>query len=373
MRQGVQGRGKRLIPIARPALGEEEFRAVREVLESGTLVQGPKVDAFERAFASFVSSRHAVATSSGSAALHVALMSLDLGPGDEVVMPAATFMACASMTLAAGGMPTFGDVEEGTYTLDPVAVQAVGGPKTRVVMPVHLYGQPADMGAILRISKERDWAVVEDACQAHGARYGDRPVGSLGRLGCFSFYPTKNMTTMEGGMVVTDDEELAQRCRLLRDHGQVRKYHHTSLGYNYRMTEVAAAIGLVQLKRLPGFLQARRRNARALDGMISGRKGLVPPVVGKERDHSYYQYVVRVSGHPWGRDKMVEYLNEKGVGARPSYPMPLYQQEFLSKKGITGRCPRTEAYLPNLLELPVHPLVGREDLEYMEKVIEGIP
>ncbi len=362
-----------MIPIARPAVGEEEARAVREVLESGMLVQGPRVEAFEGAFAAIVGTKHAVATSSGTAALHVALMALPMKPGEEVIMPAATFMACASMALAVGARPAFGDMEEDLYTLDPRSVKTLGGPRTRVVMPVHLYGQMATMAPILEIAEGRDWTVVEDACQAHGAHYGGRAAGSLGRMGCFSFYPTKNMTTMEGGMVVTDDADLAQRCRLLRDQGQVKKYHHSILGYNYRMTEAAAAIGLVQLRKLPSFLQARKRNAKVLGGILEDRKGLVAPRVGKDRDHSYYQYVVRVEEHPWGRDGIVDHLNGAGVGARASYPMPLYHQELLKGLKLGGPCPRTEEMLPNLFELPVHPLVTAEDLDYIGEVFEAIP
>lgn len=372
MRKGVHNRKGPMIPPARPALGEEEYRAVREVLESGMLAQGPRVEAFETAFARYVGRRHAIATSSGTAALHIALLALGQGPGDEIVMPPMTFMACASMTLAVGGRPSFADVENRLFTLDPRAAAKAVTPATRALMPVHLYGQTATMDPLKELAAERDLWVIEDACQAHGALYKGRQAGGFGDVSCFSFYSTKNMVTGEGGMVLTDDDEVAEACRLLRDHGQVTKYHHSMVGYNYRMTEMAAAIGFEQLKKLPGFLRRRRHNADRLRGAVEGVKGLLPPTEGADRTHSYYQFIVQVLGHPLGRDGIVARLNEEGIGARPSYPMPLYQQEALVKAGIKGRCPVAEASLPSLFELPVHPLVTDEDLERIGGVLGAL-
>jgi dTDP-4-amino-4,6-dideoxygalactose transaminase len=352
-----------VIAIARPALGEEEMAAVRDVLASGRLAQGPKVAAFEERFARYVKRRHAVAVNSGTAALYLALTALDVGAGDEVVVPPLTFFASASTVAACGGLPRFADVEEGTYTMDAEDVEGRIGQATKALMPVDLYGQVATMEPLLDLAEARELRVVEDACQAHGATYRDRPAGSFGDVACFSFYATKNMTTGEGGMIVTDDEEIADSCRLLRDQGQRRKYEHVRLGYNLRMTEIAAAIGLVQLGKLDAFVAQRRRNAARLTEGLQDVSGLVLPREAPDRRHSFYQYVVRVEGgFPLTRDALVAHLNRAGVGARPSYPKPLYAQEAL-RGLVQDRCPRAEALIPQLVELPVHPLLREDEVD----------
>lgn len=353
-----------MIPIAKPTIGAEELAAIKEVLESGMVVQGPKVAAFENEFAKYLGVRNAIAVNSGTAALHVALLAHGVGRGKDVLIPPLTFFATASTVLMCGGRPTFADIDRDTYTLDPEAVKAAIKPRTSVIMPVHLYGQTADMGPIVEVARQKGLTVIEDAAQAHGAKYEGRMAGALGDTGCFSFYATKTMSTTEGGMVVTNDGDVAEKCRLLRDHGQASKYEHIMVGYNYRMTDVTAAIGLVQLRKLDEWVRRRRENAHALTTAIEGIDGLTPPVERDHTFHSYCQYVVRVeSRFPLKRDEIVKTLNGRGIGCRPSYPKPLYEQKALKNLKIRGKCPVSEEVVDRLFELPVHPSVTDADLE----------
>ncbi len=362
-----------MIPIARPQLGEEEIAAVREVLESGQLAQGPKVEAFEKAFAAYVGRRHGIAVANGTAALHLALLSHGIKRGQEILVPPLTFFATASTVLLCGARPVFVDVERSSYNMDPTKVADAITRRTRAILPVHLYGLTAEMDPLLEAARDHDLVVIEDACQAHGAEYHGRKAGNLGDTACFSFYPTKNMTTGEGGMIVTDDDGVAERARLLRDHGQSSKYEHVLVGYNYRMTEIAAAIGLVQLRKLDAWVARRRENAKALTKGLEGIEGLVPPSEGNWMVHAYYQYVVRAEPpFPMSRDEIVHVLTEEGVGCRPSYPMPLYRQKALKALRIRGRCPVAEDVVPRLFELPVHPGVGPKDIEVILERIEGL-
>lgn len=362
-----------MIPIARPLLGEEELAAVREVLESAILAQGPKVKAFESVFAAYFGRKHAVAVASGTAALHLALMAHGIKPGQDVLIPPLTFFASASTVLLCGAKPVFVDVERASYTMDPAKVADAMTRKTAAIMPVHLYGQTAEMDPILAAAKERGIPVIEDTCQAHGAQYHGKKAGNLGTTACFSFYATKNMTTGEGGMIVTDDDEVAEKARLLRDHGQAAKYQHVMLGYNMRMTEIAAAIGLVQLKKLDAWVARRRENAKVLTNGIEGIEGLVPPAEGNWMVHSFYQYVVRAEpSFPLSRDEIVQALTEEGIGCRPSYPMPLYKQKALRDLKIRGRCPVAEAVVGRLFELPVHPGLSLGDLERIVEAVDRL-
>ncbi|HYY47185.1 MAG TPA: DegT/DnrJ/EryC1/StrS family aminotransferase [Thermoplasmata archaeon] len=362
-----------MIPIARPILGDEEFEAARQVIASGMLAQGPKVKAFEEAFARDVGRKDGIAVANGTVALHLALLAHGIKSGHEVVIPPLTFFATASTVLMCGGKPVFVDVDRSTYNLDPTKVAKALTAKTAAIMPVHLYGQTADMDPILEAARVRDIPVIEDAAQAHGAEYHGKKAGNLGDTACFSFYATKNMTTGEGGMVVTDDANIAERCRLLRDHGQVSKYEHVLVGYNYRMTEIAAAIGLVQLRNLESWVKQRRANAAALTKGLDGIEGLVPPAEGNRMVHSYYQYVVRREDpFPLSREDIVRILTEEGIGCRPSYPKPLYRQKALQDLRIKGRCPVAEDVVPRLFELPVHPGVGPGDLDRIIEAVERL-
>src|SRR5947208_3100216 len=254
--------------------------------------------------------------------------------------------------------------------MDPAKVVSAITRKSAGIMPVHLYGQTAEMDPILAAARDRGIPVIEDAAQAAGAEYHGKKAGNLGDTACFSFYATKNITTGEGGMIVTDDDRIAEQARLLRNHGQLAKYEHVLVGFNDRMTEMAAAIGLVQLAKLDGCVKQRRANARALTKGLDGIEGLVPPSEGNWMVHSYYQYIVRrEEPFPRSRDEIVQDLNEDGIGCRPSYPMPLYKQKALRDLKIRGRSPVAEEVIPGLFELPVHPRVAPAEIE---RVVAGL-
>jgi len=314
-----------------------------------------------------------LAVANGTAALHIALLAHGIKRGQEVLIPPITFFATASTVLLCGAKPAFVDVDRASYNLDPSKIAQAITRKTAAIVPVHLYGQTAEMDPIREIAEERDLIVIEDAAQAHGAEYHGKKAGKLGDTACFSFYPTKNMTTGEGGMIVTDDDEVAAKARLLRAHGEASKYEHVMVGYNYRMTEIAAAIGLVQLKKLEGWVKQRRANAKFLTKAIGGIEGLVPPAEGNWMVHAYYQFIVRLEdSFPQSRDDIIQALTEDGIGCRPSYPMPLYKQKALRDLRIRGRCPVAEDLVPRLFELPVHPSVTPADLDRIVEAIERI-
>jgi len=365
---------RRAIPIAKPLLGREELEAVGEVFESGVLVQGEKVRRFEKEFANYIGVKHAVALSNGTTALDTALKALQVGPGDEVVTPAFSFVASSNCVLFQGAKPVFVDINTRTFNLDPSEVLSKITAKTKAIICVHLFGQPADMKELKETVEEHKIALVEDAAQAHGAEYIGQKVGGIGTIGCFSFYATKNMTTGEGGMITTNDSELARRARLIIDHGQSEKYRHVILGYNYRMPEACAAIGLVQLRKLDGFNRKRRENAEILTKGIQKIRGLVPPHVNEGVKHVFYQYVVRVEeDFPIGRDNLAENLEKMGVGVAVHYPIPIYKQPLYRELGYGKKtCPRAEDACKRVLSLPVHPAVTEEDIKYTIEILEKV-
>ena len=344
-----------MIPIARPQMGTEEKERVWEAMASGSLAQGPRVRAFEEAFADFIGAGHAVATSSGTTALHLALLGYGIGPGDEVITVPFTFIASANSILYTGARPVFVDVHEGTFTLDTHLVESAITPRTKAILPVSLYGLPAPMPAITEIAERHGLAVVEDAAQAHGAAIGERRSGTWG-AGTFSFYPTKNMTTGEGGMVTTDDAALAERVRLLREHGMKVRYHHDVVGYNFRMTDLAAAIGLAQLPKLPGYNQRRRAIAGRYDREL---RGVLTPTVPAGVTHVYHQYTIRVRE----RDAFAERLTERGVGSAIYYPIPVHRQKPFVALGYGNETyPVTERLTEQVLSIPVHPSLTDDEV-----------
>jgi dTDP-4-amino-4,6-dideoxygalactose transaminase len=344
-----------VIPIARPQMGEEEKQRVWDAMASGMLAQGPRVAEFEERFAAMVGVPHAVATSSGTTALHLALLGYGIGPGDEVITVPFTFFASATSVLHTGARPVLVDVRDDDFTMDADLVEAAISPRTRAIMPVSLYGQPADLPALADIAERHGLAVVEDAAQAHGAAIGDRRSGSWG-AGAFSFYPTKNMTTGEGGMVTTADAELAERMRLLREHGMKIRYHHDIVGYNFRMTDLAAAIGLAQLPKLADFNDRRRAIAARYDAEL---RGVITPVVRPGVTHVYHQYTIRVAG----RDAFAERLKERGVGSAIYYPIPVHRQKpFLALGHGDERYPVTERLTEQVLSIPVHPSLTDDEV-----------
>lgn len=345
------------IPVVRPILGYEEQEAVAAVLASGLLVQGEQVRLFEEEYAEFVESRHCVAVSSGTAALHLGLLAAGIGRGDEVIVPSFTFAATANAVRLAGALPVFADIDPGTFCLDPEAAAAAITSRTAAILPVHLYGHPAEMASLTRLAERYDLLLVEDAAQAHAGRYAGRPVGALGDVAAFSFYATKNMTTGEGGMVVARDAETARRVRLLRNQGMEERYHHETVGFNQRMTDVAAAIGRCQLRRLPEWTAARRRHAALFDKKLRGVE--TPRAVGPV-EHVYHQYTVR---HP-ERDALLEWLARDQVGAAVHYPRPTHlMPAYAHDRRWEGlRLEHTERACAEVLSLPVRPDLSESEL-----------
>lgn len=364
----------RKIPIAKPNFGKEEETAVKEVLESGVLASGPRTKQFEKEFAEYIGVEHAVAVANGTVALDVALKALKLGPGDEVITSAFSFIASGNCILFQNAKPVFADVDPRTFNIDPSDAAEKITAKTKALIPVHMFGQPAKMDALKEIAEDNRIFLVEDAAQAHGAEYKGQKAGSIGEMGCFSFYATKNMTAGEGGMITTNDAELARKARLLINHGQNQKYHHDTLGYNYRITELCAAIGSAQLKKLDGFNKKRRENAALLSNGIRNFKGLTAPHIDKDVKHIFHQYVVRVEeDYLRCRDELADSLTEKGVGVAVHYPIPIYRQPLYQKLGYNDtKCPNTEDACRQVLSLPVHPLVDRKDIEYILDVLKEV-
>ena len=358
---------RRTIPIAKPVLGREEMEAVRNVFESGILVQGGRTRLFEEEFAEYIGVEHAVAVANGTVALDTALKTLRIGPGDEVVTSAFSFVASSNCVLYQGAKPVFADIDPRTFNIDPLDVAEKITTKTRAIIVVHLFGQPAEIDALKEVAEDHEIALVEDAAQAHGAEYKGRKVGGLGDIGCFSFYATKNMTTGEGVMMTTNSSELERKARLLRNHGETGKYHHAILGYNYRMSEITAAVGSVQLRKLDKLNEKRRENADLLTRGIEKISGLTAPYVKDDVRHVFHQYVVRVEGgYSMERDKLVERLRERGVDVAVHYPTPLYGQRLYRELGYGKTvCHMAEDASKRVLSLPVHPSVTEEDITYI--------
>jgi perosamine synthetase len=343
-----------LIPIARPRLGEEEKALVWSAMESGQLAQGARVEEFEERFASYIGAPHAIATSSGTTALHLALLGLGIGDGEEVITVAFTFTASVSAIIHAGARPVFVDVDPVSFTMDVGRIDSAITPRTRAIMPVSLYGNPADMPAITQIAAAHQLHVIEDACQAHGASIGGRRSGAWGS-GVFSFYPTKNMTTGEGGMITTDDEILAERARLLRQHGMRERYRPDELGYNFRMTDIGASIGLAQLEKLPKANARRREIADRYDAEL---RGVQTPRRREGSEHAYHQYTLRVAR----RDEFLAKLAEAGVGANVYYPVPCHKQIPFRQLAAGVSLPVTDRLTEEVLSIPVYSNLTDEEV-----------
>jgi dTDP-4-amino-4,6-dideoxygalactose transaminase len=337
-------------------IGEEEKRAVLEVLESGMLAEGPRVKALEDAYARRCSVGHAIATSSGTAALHLALLANGVGPGDEVITTSFTFIASVNSILFVGARPVFVDIEERTFNLDPSLIESAVTPHTKAIMPVHLFGLPTDMDPILDIARRHSLVVIEDACQAIGATYKGRAVGSFG-TGAFSLYATKNVMAGEDGMITTDDPKVADACRILRNHGMKRRYYHECLGYNFRMSDVHAAIGLAQMSRFDDVIAKRRANAAYLTANITS---VLTPGVGADFGHVWHQYTVRAVRD---RDEAVRRLNEAGVGTGVFYPVPAHKQDYVRKLLGDIALPVAERLAGDVISLPVRPNLAPVELE----------
>ena len=356
-----------MIPIAKPIIGEAEKRAVLDVLESGMLVQGAQVARLEEQFAEVCETRYAVATSSGTTALHVALLAHGIGPGDEVITTPFTFIATVNSILYVGATPVLVDIEEETFQIDPALVEAAVTPRTRAIIPVHLFGCPCDIGAIVDIAQRHDLVVVEDAAQAIGARYKGKPTGSFG-TGCFSLYATKNVAAGEGGMITTDDEQLADQCRLLRNHGMRQRYYYEFLGYNFRMTNLHAAIAVAQMDKLEEHTAKRRANAAFLSEHLTS---VVTPRVPEGYEHVWHQYTVRLDGGR-DRDAAVQQLRDAGVGTGVFYPVPAHQHDYVRQVVGEVSLPVSEKLAQEVISLPVHPLLSQADLEKIVEVVNTL-
>lgn len=352
-----------MIPAAKPVVGDEERAEVDRVLRSGMIAQGPEVAAFEAEFSEFVAGRECVAVNSGTSALHLTLLALGVGPGDEVIVPSFTFAATGNSVALTGATPVFVDIEPDYFCVDPAAVEAAITPRTVAIMPVHLYGHPADMDKISVIAAKHKLAVVEDAAQAHAAELNGQPVGALGTTGAFSFYPTKNMTSGEGGMVTTADPQLARKVRLLRNQGMEQRYANEVVGLNNRMTDVHAAIGRVQLGKLVGWTAQRQRNAAYLNEHL---EGVATPKVAPQAEHVYHQYTIRVPGD---RDEFQAKLAQLGVGSGAYYPTPTHA---LPSFGLDLDLPETSRAAAEVLSLPVYPALTEQELAAVVAAVNTI-
>jgi perosamine synthetase len=353
-----------MIPPAKPEIGPEERAAVDRVMQSGMLAQGPEVAAFEEEFSALVNGLHSVALNSGTSALHLAFLAGGIGPGDEVIVPSFSFAATANAVALTGATPVFADIELDTFNLDPAAIEAVITSRTKAIMPVHLYGHPAAMGAIMALAEKHGLQVYEDAAQAVAASVDGTPVGTFGVAASFSFYPTKNMTSGEGGMVTTGSAELARAVRLLRNQGMERRYDNEVVGFNTRMTDIHAAIGRVQLAKLAGWTAKRQANAAFLSEHL---KGVVTPPTAPGAVHVFHQYTVRVIDHD--RDSFAEALAEKGVGSGVYYPTPIHR---LPSFRLDLDLPATEAAAAQALSLPVYPALTEDELETIVEAVNAV-
>jgi dTDP-4-amino-4,6-dideoxygalactose transaminase len=350
------------VPATGLQLGEPERAAVERVLASGMLAQGPEVAAFEAEFAEHVGGRPCVAVNSGTSALVLALLALGIGRGDEVVVPSFSFAATANAVALTGARPVFADIEPEHFCLDPDAVAAAITPRTAAVLPVHLYGHPAAMDRIVDIAARHGLAVVEDAAQAHLAGLDGRPVGTFGAAAAFSFYPTKNMTAGEGGLVACADDAVARTIRLLRNQGMERRYENEVVGYNMRMTDLHAAIGRVQLRRLPGWTADRRRNAAYLSAALGETAGVVLPGVAAGAEPVWHQYTIRAAQ----RDRLVTALAERGVRCGVYYPTPIHR---LPAYRLDLDLPQTDRAAAEVASLPVHPALTGQQLDHVVRAV----
>ncbi|RLV57089.1 DegT/DnrJ/EryC1/StrS family aminotransferase [Aeromicrobium phragmitis] len=356
------------IPPAKPIIGEEERAAVDRVLRSGMIAQGPEVAAFEQEFsAHFLDGRAVVAVNSGTSGLHLGLLAAGVGPGDEVIVPSFTFAATGNSVALTGATPVFADIEPDTFSLDPAAVESAITPRTRGILAVHLYGHPFRVTELQGIAARHGIPLFEDAAQAHGASWDGQQVGTFGEFAMFSLYPTKNMTSGEGGMVAAATPELERQLRLLRNQGMERQYENEVVGFNARMTDIHASIGRVQLTKIDGWTETRRANAAYLDQHL---EGVVVPPVAPDATHVYHQYTIRV---PHDRDGFVAALrDEYRVGSGVYYPIPNHRLPSLRRFAPSDELKETERAAREVVSLPVHPSLTRDDLDRIVTAVNSV-
>ena len=356
------------IPPAKPLIGEEERAAVDRVLRSGMLAQGPEVKAFEEEFSThFGLGRACVAVNSGTSGLHLGLLASGVKPGDEVIVPSFTFAATCNSVALTGAIPVFADISADDFCLDPAAVEAVITERTVGIMPVHLYGHPAKMPELQAVADRHGLKVFEDAAQAHGASLNGTPVGAFGQFAMFSLYPTKNMTSGEGGMVSVANPQIERLVRLYRNQGMEKQYHNEVVGFNTRMTDIHAAIGRVQLTKVDGWTKQRQDNAAYLSANL---EGVTPPAVADGAVHVYHQYTVRV---PQDRDGFAQALREEyNVGSGMFYPVPNHQLKPFAGRTADADLPETMKAAAECLSLPVHPSLSEADLERIVTAVNAL-
>lgn len=355
-------------------MDEAEVQAVLEVMRKGPVTNalgaGPKVLEFEKMFAEFAGVKHAVAVNTGTAALHTAVMAVGVGRDDEVIVPSFTFVATAEAVALAGAKPVFTDIDPETYTLSPAAVKKAITKKTKAILPVDLYGFSADMKPLREIAAKHGLGLVEDAAQAHGATYAGKPAGCFSDAACWSLYASKNMMTGEGGVVTTNNDKIDEKLRMIRTHGEKAKYASEMLGSNYRMPELEAAIGVVQMKKLPSFLAKRRQNSQQLTKILSKAKKLVLPYETKTCQHSWYLYTARLKDATEAqRNKLIENLKAKGIGAEAYYVNPINTMPFYRENYGAKALPETEKAAKQVFSLPVHPAVTEEEIKFIGETV----
>jgi dTDP-4-amino-4,6-dideoxygalactose transaminase len=354
----------KMIPAAQPIIGRRERQAVMRVMKSGMLAQGPEVAAFEKEFSSLVQNRHSIAVNSGTSALHLAFLAAGIGAGDEVIVPSFSFAATANAVALAGAKPVFADIEPNYFNLDPQAIEAAITSRTRAIMPVHLYGHPAAMVELDAICKKHNLLLFEDAAQAVAASLNGTPVGAFGVAASFSFYPTKNMTSGEGGMVTTNDPIIARNIRLLRNQGMERRYENEVIGFNTRMTDLHAAIGRVQLSKLTAWTAARKSNAKFLSDNL---RGVIVPMIAPGAEHVFHQYTVRIVG--LDRNRFADELAKRGIGSGIYYPTPIHR---LPSFGLSMNLPSTEQVAKECLSLPVHPALSSRQVNAIVNAVNEV-
>lgn len=361
-----------MIAIAEPIIDDEEKKAVLGVLESRNLAQGKKVAELEENFAKYCGTKYAVAVNSGTAAIHTALYSSGVESGDEVITTPFSFIATVNPILMQSARPVFVDISESDYNIDPTLIKQSVNSKTKAVLAVSLYGQPYNYDEIYRICHSKKLALIEDSCQAVGASYKNRKSGNLGDMGCFSLYATKNIMSGEGGVLTTNDPKKAESAKRFRQHGMIGPYEYAGLGYNYRMTDVLAAIAAEQLKKADIFNQARIENAKSLTNGLKNIKGIVTPQVLESRTHVYHQYTIRVTDqYRHSREELINILREAGVGSGVYYPRPLHLYPHIVKLGYKkGDFPVAEQVCKQVLSLPVHPRITAADIKKIIKVFQ---
>lgn len=357
-----------MIPAAKPIVGEDEANAVHDVIMSGMLAQGAEVASFEEEFsAQLTPGAQAIAVNSGTSALHLGLLAAGIGAGDEVIVPSFTFAATGNSVALTGATPVFADIEPDYFCLDPDSIRASITDKTKAIMPVHLYGHPANMDEIMKIAEEHGLMVFEDAAQAHGSSLHGKLVGTFGTFAGFSLYPTKNMTSGEGGMVTTGDAEVARRVKLLRNQGMEVQYQNELVGLNNRMTNIHAAIGRVQLTKVAGWTATRQENAAFLNANL---EGVVVPPVAEGAVHVYHQYTIRVAED---RDGFADALrNEYKVGCGVYYPIPNHRLPSLTHFAPGLDLPKTEEAAQQVISLPVHPSLSQGDLDRIVEAVNAV-